>query len=239
MTLQLFGDEAGNPGDFTDRRDDRHFLVVTTALADAAWLSELDVLAQTLRARFNAPGIGAPFHAAKDRPEVMREVLELLSRHPFRVDATIVDKRRLDSGWHERRRLYSAVWAAHFVHLLPQLHPQSEPVDVVVASIGTGRDLRAFRRGVERAVAQAAAEVATYSAVLGLGLLGRMQLGTPAMIVTSRPGIPTLEPGLQVADYCTWAIRRRWERPAEPAWAYELIANHIASERLIDLPQVS
>jgi hypothetical protein len=235
--MLLFGDEGGNPGDFTDRADDRHFLVVTVSVADFSWFDQLEAVAQRLRERFGIAAIGRPFHAHKDRPEVKREVLTLLSQQIMRIDATIVDKRRLGPLWKERRRLYAAIWAAHLVHPLPQLHPQSEPVEVVIASIGTKSEMRAFRRGADRAVAQASAEAATYPAVLGLGVLGRMQLGTPAMVVTSRTANAGAEPGLQVADYCTWAIRRRWERPSEPAWAHELLADKMATERLIDLPR--
>ncbi len=233
--MQLFGDEAGNPGDFSDRPDDRHFMVVTVSLSDSSWLSELDRLAVELRERFEIPALGAPFHASRDRPEVIREVLTRVASWTPRIDATIVDKRRLTDWWRERRRLYAGIWAEHLVRLLPQFRAQ-HAVEVVVASIGTGRDLRAFRRGADRAVAQAAAEAATYSSVLGLGVLGRMTLGTGGLVVTGRAGVPQDEPGLQVADCCAWAIHRRWERPTEAAWAYGLIADSIASERLIDFP---
>jgi len=234
--MHLFGDESGNPGDFGDLPDDRHFMVATATIGDDSWLSELDQLALELQQRLNVPTIGAPFHASNDRRDVVREVLTLVSERPIRVDATIIDKRQLAPEWRERHLLYAAAWESHLVHVLPQFHPQPYPVDVVVASIGTARELKTFKEGADRAVAQAEREAGTYSAVLGLGMIGRMMLDTAAMVVRGRAGSPNADRGLQIVDYCLWAIHRRWERPAEAPWAYELIAHHVASERLITLP---
>jgi hypothetical protein len=41
------------------------------------------------------------------------------------------------------------------------------------------------------------------------------------------------DPCLWAADYCTWAIQRKWERRDERA--YELIAAAVASETLVEL----
>ncbi|HEY5286242.1 MAG TPA: hypothetical protein VIJ50_03970 [Solirubrobacteraceae bacterium] len=44
------------------------------------------------------------------------------------------------------------------------------------------------------------------------------------------------EPCLVVADYCTWAIQRRWER--EDQRSHELIADKIASEVQVAPPGI-
>jgi hypothetical protein len=231
--VYIFGDEAGNPGDFQNLASNRYFIVVTATLRDLSWLTKLDGLGQALRGKLGILKIGLPFHAAKDNPQVKREVLHLIHGEELRVDATIVDKQAVRPELQHRHRLYAAIWASHLVNLLRDLNPRPSRANVTVASIGTAANAKAFRRGAERAMREMRAYGNASSSVLGLGQLGFMRLGALPVLVLGNHSSPSIELGLQVADYCAWPIQRKWERRDRSA--YDQLKSKIRSERLITL----
>jgi hypothetical protein len=231
--VYIFGDEAGNPGDFQNFAANRYFIVVTAALWDCSWLTRLDGLGQTLRGKLGIPKIGLPFHAAKDNPQVKHEVLNLISSEELRIDATIVDKQAVRPELQHRHRLYAAIWASHLVNLLRDLNPRPSQANVTVASIGTAANAKAFRRGAERAMQLMRSYGDASSSVLGLGQIGFMRLGALPVLVLGNQSSPSIELGLQVADYCAWPIQRKWERGDRSA--YDLIESKVGSERLVTL----
>ncbi len=231
--VYIFGDEAGIPDDFGNLAINRYFMVVTATLVDCSWLPRLDGLGQALRGKLGIPQIGRPFHAAKDPPQVKRDVLQLISGQELRIDATVIDKQTLRPELRCRHRLYAAIWASHLVHLLSDLTPRPSQANVTVASIGTAADARSFRRGAEQAMREMRAYGAASSSVLGLGQLGVMRLGALPVLVIGNHSSPSTELGLQVADYCAWPIQRKWER--RDLSAYNLVKNRVRSERLVTL----
>jgi hypothetical protein len=233
VDVYVFGDESGNPGDFRNLAANRYFMVVTATLLDRSWLTQLDVLGQSLRGKLGIPQVGLPFHAAKDNPQVKRDVLQLIGSQELRIDATIIDKQTVGPELRRRHRLYTAIWASHLVHLLRQLTPRPSLAHVTVASIGTAADARAFRHGAERAMRDMRAYGAASSSVLGLAQVGVMILGAAPVLVLGNHSSPSIELGLQVADYCAWPIQRKWERG--DVAAYDLLKARIRSERLITL----
>src|SRR6266540_4210230 len=109
--VYIFGDEAGIPDDFGNLAINRYFMVVTATLVDCSWLPRLDGLGQALRGKLGIPQIGRPFHAAKDNPQVKRDVLQLISGQELRIDATVIDKQTLRPELRRRHRLYAAMRA--------------------------------------------------------------------------------------------------------------------------------
>jgi hypothetical protein len=231
--VYIFGDESGSPSDFRNLSANRYFMVVTATLLELSWLTQLDQLGQSLRGSLVIPQVGLPFHAAKDNPTVKRHVLDLIARQELRIDATIIDKQALRPELRRRHRLYAAIWADHLVHLLRQLNPRPLQVEVMVASIGTAGDARAFRRGAERAMRAMQAYGSASSSVLGLAQLGFMILGAGPVLVVEKHSSPSTELGLQVADYCAWPIQRKWEQG--DLSAYSQLKARVQSERLITL----
>jgi len=146
-------------------------------------------------------------HATEDKQWFRDEVFRLLGAADFRIDATILEKRkaqphlRADEG-----RFYQMAWWLHFKYVAPQIVNAGDRLLVTAASLGTKRKAGLFHHAVGSVVAQVSPSL-TYQ-------------------VASWPH--TSDPCLQVADYCTWAIQRKWERGDERS--HVLIANKIKSE---------
>jgi len=205
--VHLFTDEAGN-FDFSRKPGASRFYILTTV----AFPEGHDALATSLRAlRFELAWEGVDFrrefHATDDTVYVRDRVFEVLAAHDFRVDAAILEKakarpamRRSDEGF------YQNAWYFHLRHLLPGLRRDpGDELHVVAASMGTGRRRGAFMTAVESAVRASAA---------GAARVAFWPAATDAC--------------LQAADYCAWAIQRRWERGDEGP--YRLIQSQIGQE---------
>ena len=146
------------------------------------------------------------FHANDDRQSVRDAVFELLSRHPFRVDATVVQKANVDPHLRsDTARLYKVVVFKHLSWLAKSLREVPE-VQVTCASLGTRREQEAHVEGLEDI----------------LRTVQRKREWRQAMWSAAS------DPCLQIADYCCWAIQRRWERG--DVRSYDLIQDKIATE---------
>lgn len=207
--VHVFADEAGN-FDFSRKAGASRFFILTTVAFPAGH----DALATSLRAlRFALAWEGIDlrrgFHATDDTVYVRDRVFEVLREHDFRVDATILEKPKARPGIRSSdERFYRAAWAYHLRNVLPGLLPQGAELHVVAASVGTGARRREFLRSLERAVRDSTRETAR---------------------VAFWPAATDL--CLQTADYCAWAIQRKWERGDEGP--YGLIQDAIVRE--IDL----
>lgn len=204
--VHLFADEAGN-FDFSRKAGASRFYILTTV----AFPEGHDALAASLRAlRFELAWEGIDFrrefHATDDTVYVRERVFEVLAAHDFRVDATILDKPKARPSMRSsEERFYRTAWAYHLQNVLPGLLPEEAELHVIAASVGTGSKRREFLRSLERAVrtsTSATARVAFWPAAT--------------------------EFGLQAADYCAWAIQRKWERGDE--WPYAQIRDAIVWE---------
>ena len=191
--VHLFADEAGN-FDFSRKAGASRFYILTTV----AFPEGHDVLATSLRRlRFELAWEGVDFrrefHATDDTVAVRERVFEVLAAHDFRVDATILEKAKARPSMRTSdERFYRTVWAFHLRNVLPELLPEDDELHVIAASVGTGSKRREFLRGLERAVGgstSAAASVAFWTAATDLCL--------------------------QAADYCAWAMQRKWEQGDE------------------------
>ena len=195
--VHLFADEAGN-FDFSRNAGASRFFILTTVAFPAGH----DALATSLRAlRFELAWEGVDFrrefHATDDTQAVRDRVFEVLAAHDFRVDATILEKPKARPAIREsEERFYRTAWAFHLRNVLPELLPDDGELHVIAASVGTGGKRREFHRGLQQAVrnsTSAASSVAFWPAATDLCL--------------------------QAADYCAWAIQRKWERRDQRAYA--------------------
>ncbi len=204
--VHVYADESGN-FDFSLGRDASRYFVLTTVtfFDDRGARSDLD----ELRHEMAWSGLGLPehFHASENSQDIRDLVFELLSRHDFRVDATILEKRKAN----DRLRasdvtFYRYAWYFHARHFLPAIARSGEDILLVVASIGTRRKRQAFRAAVVEAI-------------------GHVQL--PSDVRTTHwSGASDI--GLQIADYCSWAIFRKWERQDDRS--YLLIEDKVRQE---------
>jgi hypothetical protein len=139
------------------------------------------------------------FHATEETQAVRDRVFAILARHDFRVDSTIFDKPKV-------RPHLRADDTTFYKYVAAQIAEQDDELLVIAASLGTKRRQIAFRGAVRDVVLQVAQATHIQTAFW------------PAAI----------DPCLQVADYCCWAIQRKWERGDNRS--HVLIAEKIASE---------
>ena len=200
----IFADESG---DFTFSRGNnisRFFIVCTTAMDECAIGAEL------LTLRRNLAWKGAPlldyFHATNDKQIIRDEVFNLMGDFKFTVQATIMEKSKAQPQVRASNdRFYKTGWY-HFKHALAKFVDPTDELMITTASIATKKGQGVFTNAVNDVVQQH---------------LKRDQWATFFCQCAS-------DPCLQIADYCTWALQRKWERGDTKS--YDLIKDHITYE---------
>jgi hypothetical protein len=183
----VFADEAGN-FDFSLNSGASRFFILTTVTMDDCRTG--DALAHLRRdLTWQGINLAKPFHATEDSPAVRTAVFDLLMRSPIRVDATVLEKRKAEPHLQNDLGLYKMGWFLHFKYVAPQIATSQDRLLVVAASLGTKKTRRFFSAAVDdvvRQVSPARHRVAFWAADSDLCI--------------------------QVADYCSWAVQRSWER---------------------------
>lgn len=201
----VFADEAGC---FTFNRNhnvSRYFIVCTVTMDDCAVAH--DLLALRRKLVWEGAPVLDQFHATEDKQLVRDRVFEVLQAHKFRVQATIMEKAKAFPHLYVTdARFYQYGWLYHFRHALAPFASHLDEVQITAATIGTKKKQGAFTSAVHDVVQQH---------------LPRDQWA--AFFCGS-----ATDPCLQVADYCTWAIQRKWERGCERS--YDLIKDRITHE---------
>ena len=206
--IYCFADEAGN-FDFrppTASRNASRFFVLTTVTMNSCAVG--DALLE-LRRSLAIQGRHDPshFHAAEDSQGVRDAVFDVLARHDFRVDATVFEKcKAYPSVKDNERYFYRLAWYLHFKYAAPLIGGVfRRPILVVAASVSTKGRQSEFHAAVRSVADQV----------------------YPGPIETAMWPSAS-DPCLWVADYCTWAIQRKWERGDERS--YRLVKDRIRSE---------
>lgn len=146
-------------------------------------------------------------HATSDPQAVRDVVFDLISKHEFRIDATILEKSKAAPQVRATEiRFYQYAWYYHFKHVAPLIFSKDDEAFVCAASIGTHKKRASFKAAVNDVVQQAVPTLAWKAAFW--------------------PAIS--DPCLLVADYCAWALRRKWENGNTRS--YDIIKNKIATE---------
>jgi Protein of unknown function (DUF3800) len=201
--VYVFGDEAGN-FDFSPKVGATRYFILCTVTLDPELGTDLLALRRDMAWRGVA--LDTVFHATEDLQAVRDEVFDLLAGTSFRVDATIFEKRKTVPYRQSEEALYKLASFLHFKHVAPRITSPGDRLLVTAASLGTKKKRGLFHTAVQNVVSQV----------------------SPG--VTQRVAFWPFEsdPCLQIADYCTWAIQRKWEL-SDPR-SHVLIANKIASE---------
>ena len=205
MDSYLFADEAGC---FTFNRQpniSRYFIICTVTMLSR----DVSVGLFNLRRDLVRKGalLGDYFHATEDRQEARDLVFETMLSYPFKVQATICEKSKAQPHVRDSKAIfYKYPWFYHFKHgIANRLEPESQLL-VTAASIGTRKEKTTFRSALDDVMVQA------------------VRRGSWA--VDFRPC--ATDPCLQVADYCAWAVQRKWERG--DTRSYDMIASRITYE---------
>ena len=205
MRKYLYADEAGN-FDFSGNPGASQYFVITTVMFEQ---HDIELALLDLRRELAWEGLKLPreFHATEDRQVVRDQVFEVLSKFDFRIDATVLDKSKASMRIKSSdEQFYQYACYYHLQYVAPSVVSADDELLVIAASIGSRQKLANFRQAVSN-VAQRTSPTE------------RLQCDAWSSAAT---------PCLQVADYCCWAIQRKWER--NDSRSYELIKGKLHSE---------
>lgn len=204
-TQFVFADEAG---DFTfkDKQGaSRYFILCTVTAAD--WRVS-DRLLSIRRELVLAGDIERDkLHATTDLQEVRNQVFAAIAEEDFRWDATILEKRKAQPQTRpDAPTFYRYAWFYHFKHVGPIIARRCDKMLITAAALGEKKTKAAFKAGVNETAQQT--------------------LPRDKWEVTIRQS--SEDPLLWVADYCAWAVQKKWER--QDVRSYDLIRGRRGSE---------
>ena len=181
------------------------FLLCTVTMHDCVVANEL----LNLRRRLAWEGLplGEYFHASEERQVVRDRVFDVICKHDFTVQVTVMEKSKAQPHIRlTRPTFYQYGWFYHFKHGVSKRVLPSVDTLVTAATIGTRKERAAFQGAVNSVMRQ-----------------------------TMQPGkwktdfcAAAADPCVQVADYCAWAVQRKYEM--HDARSYDLIKDRISYE---------
>lgn len=149
------------------------------------------------------------FHATSDRQWVRDKVFEVIaSCSDLRYDVTILDKRKTISKYRRAPiQFYKLAWYLHLKYVASEIAGLDDELFVAASALSISRKKKAVREAIENVVVQVA----------------------PSLRVVTAFQPTASDPCLQIADYCTWAMQRKYEQFRDDR-SYELIRHLIHSE---------
>jgi len=150
------------------------------------------------------------FHASEDRQVVRDKVFAIIRDElaSLRIDSLVVEKRKAPPDVRQEERFYPHMVGLLLRHVLSHM-PDASYSEVVVLTDALPVERR--RRAMEKAVKE------TLAVMLPRGMRYR---------VLHHASKSNLE--LQVADYCNWAVFRKWER--RDLRPYSVVSQAVQSE---------
>lgn len=201
----IFTDEAGC---FTFNRNQnvsRYFILCTVTMDSCDIAGDLLSLRRQLA--WDGLELGEYFHATNDKQAVRDRVFQKIAEHEFTVQATIMEKSKAQPQTKvDKPTFYQYGYYYHFKHGASKLLDDQSDALVTTASLGTRKEKVAFEKAVSDVLSQT-----------------RKTRDWKADFMPCHA-----DPCLQVADYCAWAIQRKWER--DDTRSYELIKDRITYE---------
>jgi hypothetical protein len=206
----VFADEAGCFV-FKRRKEGRKdgpsdYFILTTVSAPEWGISD-DLLRIRRKLALSGDADRDKLHATTDLQEVRNEVFATIAKQPFRMDCTILKKCKAQP--HIRvtdERFYQHAWFFHLKYVAPIIAGQCDKMLITAAALGRNRTRAAFKAAVNNSVQQVLPrdkwEVAFHESCK--------------------------DPLLWVADYCSWAVQRKWEHG--DTRSYDLIKGKIRTE---------
>ena len=153
------------------------------------------------------------FHCVADNNHVRKGVFDLIATHlggmrHMSIDSLVVEKRKTGPALREDMRFYPEMLGHLLKFVLPkELDAGAEEVIVITDKLPVNRKRQAVEKGTRLALAE----------MLPQGMRYRI------LHHASRSHY-----GLQVADYCCWAVFRKWNR--NKTHYYDLIKQAVRSE---------
>lgn len=205
LRKHFFVDEAGNFDFSLGRGASKYFILTSVIIEDCTGAAGFIDLRRRLA--WEGHPLTEAFHCTADKQEVRNQVFAKVAQMDIRVDATIFEKRKTVPHRQDDQAFYKLAWYQHASHLIPSAIVASDELHVVAATIGTKKSRAQFSSAITDVVSQC----------------GRSEDATQISLWSA-----ATDPCLQVADYCCWAIQRKWEMADDRS--HVLIKHLIATE---------
>lgn len=204
--LYIFLDEGGNL-DFST--NGTRYFTISTITKIRPFALDSDLLA--LKYDLLEEGLDLErFHASEDKQPVRDRVFSLIGKHltHFRIDSLIVEKRKTQPQLREQEKFYPAMLG----YLLKYVFKDAQGERYKQIIVKTDRlPLKSKRKAFEKAIKTT---------------LAAMLPSTASYRVLHHESRSSIS--LQVADYCNWAIYKKWT--TGDLRSYELVKAGIQSE---------
>lgn len=203
--LYLFADESGCFSFTRGLNVSRYYIVCTVVMPSCeVGTSLLDLRRQLV---WDKQPVSDYFHATTDKQVVRDAVFNLIMQADFTIQATIMEKAKAQPQTRISEEVfYQYGWNYHFQYSSKKYLGPDNELMITVASIGTKKKRIAFEDAVRTVV--------------------RQKIKRSQWVAAFWPC--STDPCLQIADYCTWAIQRKWERG--DSRAYDIIKDRINYE---------
>jgi hypothetical protein len=203
----LFADEAGCFTFNRERNVSRYYIICTVTFTSCEAGARLLELRRQLA--WDRVEMGDFFHASTDRQAVRDRVYETISREKFNIQATIMEKSKAQPQVRtSEHTFYKYGWHYHFTYSSSRYMPQTKELHLTVASIGVKRKRILFEDAVRDVISQ-------------------RQTHKP---LRASFWACQSDPCLWIADYCTWAIQKKYESENKETRSYDLIKDKINYE---------
>ena len=203
----LFADEAGCFAFMRNGRASTYY-ILCTVLMESCDVAH-DLLALKRQLSWDKRPVGDYFHCSPDKQEIRDEVFAVIQNHDFTVQATIMEKSKAQPQVRaSEHRFYQYGWLYHLRHSSGQYLARDTDLHITAATIGTKKKRILFEDAVKDVCRQ---------------IIPAKQFRTAFWPCET-------DPCLQVTDYCTWAIQRKWESGGEDTRSYDLISDRITYE---------
>lgn len=201
----VFADECGN-FDFSTKPGASKYFVLTSITLDTCDIGH-DLLDLRRDMAWRGRGLDHEFHATTDPQNVRDEVFALIGKHDFRIDSTILEKRKAQPSVRcTDDRFYQTAWYQHMKYVAPRIAGKDDELFIVGASVGTKKKRGIFHGAIDDVIKQVSPTIAYKVACWDADS----------------------DPCLQIADYCAWALQRKWEMADRRS--YDLIKSKIRTE---------
>ena len=141
------------------------------------------------------------FHATVDKQVVRDRVYEVICDYDLQFHATIFDKRKAyPYTYADPLYFYKLAWYMHFREVAPMIADEKDELLVVASSLQIKRKQKTTKAGIHRAVTEVVNQV------------------SPTVICHCAFSPAKTDPCLQIADYMTWAVQRRFELDDPRSW---------------------
>jgi hypothetical protein len=205
----VFADEAGDL-EFARKPNVSKYFIVCVVRTDSCQIGN-DLLDLRRQLIWDKLPVKDHFHCSHDKQVVRDRVFDLIRKMDIRVYAQVMEKSKAMPQYaQDHARFYKLGWFYLLKFTAGRIVEKDTELMVTAASVKTGKAQRAFTDAVNDAVQQT----------------------IPRNQWTTNFCAAGCDPCLQIADYCTWAIQRKWESKNQTdVKSYHLIKDKIYYER--------